>query len=210
MNETEKNYVTLSQEGCAEYEEKKSVFIGHALHVETEAEALAYIKTQQKKYYDATHNVYAYLLAGGSVARYSDDGEPSGTSGLPTLEAIRKSGVEDAVIVITRYFGGTLLGAGGLVRAYSHTAKIAMEAAGIVTYEPYTVFRLACSYADYQKIAALLPRFDAIVDGTDFADNVTLTFAIRTPLCEALERDLCEMSAGKQKPERIGTRFDHA
>ena len=113
-------YTTLEQEGEAEFVEKKSVFIGHAAPVKSEEEAQAFVKRYKNTYMDARHNVWAYLMKGEIVARYSDDGEPQGTAGVPVLDTIRKSGVTDAVVVVTRYFGGILLGAGGLVRAYSH------------------------------------------------------------------------------------------
>ena len=155
-------YTTLEGVGKDEFEEKRSVFIGHAAHVETEEEAMAFIKQKQKTYADATHNVWAYRISGGTsteqAARYSDDGEPQGSSGLPTLEAIRKKGVFDCVVVTTRYFGGTLLGVGGLIRAYSHAASIALEAAHIITYEKFTEFMLETTYSDYQLILQELPK----------------------------------------------------
>ena len=115
---------TLGREASAEFEEKKSVFIGHAKPVSTEEEALAFIKAKKAEFSDARHNVWAYRLRGDVVMRCSDDGEPQGSAGVPVLDTLKKSGVSDAVIVVTRYFGGILLGAGGLVRAYSHTAKL--------------------------------------------------------------------------------------
>ena len=143
--------VTLAKEGMAELEEKKSVFIGHAKPVATEEEALAYIREQKRACPDARHNVWAYRLQGDIVMRCSDDGEPQGSAGVPVLDAIRKSGVSDAVVVVTRYFGGVLLGAGGLVRAYSRAAKLAIDEAQIVTREPFCDLTLDCSYADYQR-----------------------------------------------------------
>ena len=113
----ELEYTTVKKEASAEFEEKRSVFIGHAKHIECEEDALEFIKEKKKKYYDARHNVYAYVLSGAPVMRYSDDGEPQGTGGIPVLETINKSGVTDVCVVVTRYFGGILLGAGGLVRA---------------------------------------------------------------------------------------------
>ena len=111
-------YTTLRGEGHGELEDRKSVFLSHAAPVRTEEEALAFVKARQKEFSDATHNVWAFRLGADTVARYSDDGEPQGSSGMPTLEAIRHTGATDAVVVVTRYFGGTLLGVGGLIRAY--------------------------------------------------------------------------------------------
>ena len=202
-------YTTVAHEGVAEFEEKKSVFIGHCARVTTEEEAAAYVKQLKKQYADARHNVWAYLLRGGIVARYSDDGEPQGTAGVPVLDVLRKSGAEDVCMVVTRYFGGILLGAGGLVRAYSHTAALALEEAQIITYERYDEVSLTCSYSDYQKLSAELPKFGAIVDGTDFADDVVLKFALKQGQTAALFERIREMSAGKIAPSVTGTRFDY-
>ena len=201
-------YTTLAGEGSDEFEEKRSIFIGHAKHITSEEEAMEFVKAKKKEYSDATHNCWAYLLKGGIVARYSDDGEPQGTAGVPMLETIRKSGVCDAVVVVTRYFGGILLGAGGLVRAYSHGAKVALDAAEIVTYEKYTELSLACSYSDYQKYSVVLPTFNAIIDSTDFADKVTVCFAVKSTAVDALALKITEMSGGKNSLEVIGERFD--
>ena len=203
-----KQYVTLRHEASAEFEEKRSVFIGYAKPVKTEAEAMEFVKKIRGKHGDARHNVFAYTLGGGVTARYSDDGEPQGTAGIPVLDVLRKSGVDDACIVVTRYFGGILLGAGGLVRAYSAAAKMALDAAEIATFEPYTEFSLTCTYPEYQKISAELPRFSAIIDDTDYADNVTVKFAIKSDKNQQLTERICEMTAGKSIPQIIGERFD--
>lgn len=202
-------YTTVEREGVAEFEEKKSVFIGHCAHVTSEEEAAAYVKQLKKQYADARHNVWAYLLRGGIVARYSDDGEPQGTAGVPVLDVIRKSGAEDVCVVVTRYFGGILLGAGGLVRAYSHTASLSLAEARVITYEKYDEVTLSCSYSDYQKLSAELPKFGAIVDGTDFADDVVMRFALKQGQTADLLAKVQEMSAGKIVPEIVGTRFDY-
>lgn len=202
-------YITLAGEGSDEFEEKRSLFIGQAKHITTEEEAMEFVRLKKKEYADATHNCWAYILKGGIVARYSDDGEPQGTAGVPMLEAIRKSGVCDCVVVVTRYFGGVLLGAGGLVRAYSHGTKIALEAAKIVTYERYTEFKIDCTYSDYQKYSAVLPSFGAIIDDTDFSDRVVIRFAVKDTSVATLAEKITEMSGGKDKAERIGSRFDY-
>ena len=202
-------YTTLKQEGEAEFTEKKSVFIGHACPVSSEEEALAYVKKKKSEYADARHNVWAYLQKGEIVARYSDDGEPQGTAGVPVLDTIRKSGVTDAAVVVTRYFGGILLGAGGLVRAYSHTARLALEAAKIITYEQYDVLELNCSYSDYQRYSAELPRFGAVIDDTVFTDRVTLSFAVKSTVTEGLFLRIREMSGGRDEAILRGKRFDY-
>ncbi|MBQ8440403.1 MAG: YigZ family protein [Clostridia bacterium] len=202
-------YTTLEGEGEAEFVEKKSVFIGHAAPVKSEEEAQAFVKKYKNQYMDARHNVWAYLMKGEIIARYSDDGEPQGTAGVPVLDTIRKSGVTDAVVVVTRYFGGILLGAGGLVRAYSHTAKLALEAAHIITYEQYTELELVCSYSDYQRYSALLPSFGAIIDDTEFSDRVILRFSVKDTVVSDLFAKIQEMSGGKDEATVKGTRFDY-
>ncbi len=206
-------YTTLEGEGKDEFEERRSVFIGHAAHVTSEEEAMAFIKQKQKEYADATHNVWAYRLSGGTstetAARYSDDGEPQGSSGLPTLEAIRKKGVFDAVVVTTRYFGGILLGVGGLIRAYSHGATIALDAAGIITYETYTEFMLETTYSDYQLILQELPRYGVLTDDSEFSDRVTLTLAIKATRYGEMAERLSELTAGRCFLMETGTRFDY-
>ena len=202
-------YTTLAGEGEAEFTEKKSVFIGHAAPVRSEEEAQAFVKKYRNQYMDARHNVWAYLMKGEIVARYSDDGEPQGTAGVPVLDTIRKSGVTDAAVVVTRYFGGILLGAGGLVRAYSHTARLALEAAKIITYEQYDVLELNCSYSDYQRYSAELPRFGAVIDDTVFTDRVTLSFAVKSTVTQGLFLRIREMSGGRDEAILRGKRFDY-
>lgn len=207
-NESVKQYTTVKHDGEAEFEEKRSTFIGYAKRVTTADEATEFIKSIKKKHPDARHNCSAYLLAGGMTARYSDDGEPQGTAGMPILETIRKSGAEDVCIVVTRYFGGILLGAGGLTRAYAHAASIALDSAEIVTYEEYVELKLVLSYSEYQRYSAQLANTGAIVDDTVFADNVTLLFAMKPSEAEAFAEKVVEQSGGQKSPEEIGRRFD--
>ena len=201
-------YTTVANSATAEFEEKRSVFFGHACHATTEEEAMAFIKSKQKEFSDATHNVWAYYMKNGILARYSDDGEPTGTAGLPTLEAIRKSGVDDVCVVVTRYFGGILLGAGGLVRAYSKAASLAVEAAGVVTYENFTEFTVDTNYSDYQKILNELPKYGVIVDATDYSDNVSLKLAVKETVAQTLFARISEMTADRAKVNVTGTRLD--
>ena len=168
----EEIYVTLGKEGVSEFEMKKSVFIGHAAPVKSEEEALEYIAKYKKKYSDATHNVWAYLIKKGNLMRYTDDGEPSGTSGIPVLDVIRKGGFTDAVIVVTRYFGGTLLGTGGLVRAYSAAAKEAVDDAGLASFRTFDEIIVETDYQMYQKLKNYLKHPDIIVDETEFSGTV--------------------------------------
>ena len=204
----EKLYTTLLGEGTDIYEEKRSEFIGVAAHIDNEEEALALIKRIKSEHYDARHNVYAYICSSGNIQRYSDDGEPLGTAGIPVLDVIKKSGLEDVCVVVTRYFGGILLGAGGLVRAYTAAAKMAIDKAGIVTYENFAEIRLVLNYSDYQKILAKLPNYRAKIDNTDFGSDVTLDIAIKATDEERFNSYVKELFCDKIKPVHKGERFD--
>ncbi len=201
-------YTTIERAATAEFEEKRSVFYGHIAPAKTEDEAMAFIKSKQSEFRDATHNVWAYYMKNGILARYSDDGEPTGTAGLPTLEAIRKSEVNDVCVVVTRYFGGILLGAGGLVRAYSKAASLAIEAAGIVTYEPFTELTLNCNYSDYQRLCVELPKFGAKTDGADFTDRVTMRIAVKEGMTDTVIAKVSELTAARTTVTVTGTRLD--
>ncbi len=206
----EKNYYrTVEREASAEFEERRSLFIGYAKPVKTADEAMEFVKQKKKEHADATHNVYAYLLEGGRVAKYSDDGEPQGTAGMPVLDTIRKSDVDGVCVVVTRYFGGILLGAGGLVRAYAHGAKLALEAANIITYERHEIFSLRCGYSEYQRIIPLLSSFGAVIDDTVFEADVKVVFATKHGVAESLIPKISEVSFGKYIPVKDGERFDY-
>lgn len=191
-----------------EFVEKKSVFIGYSTIVKSEEEALEIIKQRKKKFADATHNVYAYVIGDGTVSRYSDDGEPQGTSGMPTLNSIRMSGITDVCVVITRYFGGILLGAGGLVRAYSTAASMALEAGGVSIFERYIEYETNCSYSDYQKIQVILSSADTIIDSTDFSSEILIRFAVAEDKAEKLKLNITESFAARVNLKQIGERFD--
>ncbi|MBQ7383356.1 MAG: YigZ family protein [Clostridia bacterium] len=202
-------YTTVEREASAEFEERRSLFIGYAKPVKSAEEAMEFVKQKKREHMDATHNVFAYLLEGGRVAKYSDDGEPQGTAGMPVLDTIRKSGVDGVCVVVTRYFGGILLGAGGLVRAYAHGAKIALEAANIITYEKYEVFSLNCGYSEYQKFLPLLSSYGALIDDTVFEADVKIVFAVKTGVADKLIPKISEISFGKYLPIKDGERFDY-
>ncbi len=202
----EQNLTTLGKEASAEFTEKKSIFIGYAAPVKTAEEAEAFIAKIKKKHADARHNVSAYMA--GNAVRYSDDGEPKGTGGVPVLEVLKKSGVDGAVIVVTRYFGGILLGAPGLVRAYSKAAAMAVEEAGVVTYRRYTECTVACDYALYDKLLYDIGRRTVITDNTEFGGNITLSLAVLSEEYEAFEKAVYSMTNGKLSPQKTGERFD--
>lgn len=198
--------LTLARRAETEMIERKSVFHGTAAPVASEEEARALIDEMRKTYHDATHHVYAYLLNGGAVARYSDDGEPQGTAGVPVLTAVKQSGATDLCVVVTRWFGGILLGAGGLVRAYGASARQAIEAAGIVRMTQFTVFRIRCGYGEYQKLTAQLPKWGALQENAIFASDVAVIASVESVAFDAFCRSLSEMSGGRLLAEVTGTR----
>lgn len=191
------SYITLGQYSAEEYIVKKSRFIGYAKPVKTEQDAIAFIEEIKKKHWDATHNVYAYALREGSIKRFSDDGEPQGTAGMPVLNVITQEGITDCVVVVTRYFGGILLGGGGLVRAYSHSAKLAVDGAGIITLVPWLVLNISCDYTLYGKIEALVRDFDGVVCDTVFTDNVNISFRIEKEKLNSFDKKLKDSTNGK-------------
>lgn len=196
--------VTLAKEVSVEMEEQKSVFIGHAKPVSSEEEARAFIDAKKKEYHDATHNVYAYFLNGGAVARYSDDGEPQGTAGMPVLNVVKLSGATDLCVVVTRYFGGILLGAGGLVRAYSASAKQAIDEAGMAVFEDYAVMQVKVSYSDYQKLTVALDKLGASEDSCDFGEDVSVVTAIVRTREEEIRQTVSELTYGRGIVNLIG------
>ncbi len=168
----EKGYFTLKAAAEDRFVERKSEFIGNATPVTTEKEAVDFVNSIRSKYSDATHNVYAYILRDGNLSRFSDDGEPHGTAGLPVLDVLRKEGLCDCAVVVTRYFGGILLGAGGLVRAYSAGAKIGVDAAQKIFLKPFDLVEMRLDYGRYNRIAQLMSAHRVYTVDSDFAESV--------------------------------------
>lgn len=189
-------YRTIAVEAKDEFVEKRSRFIGHVKPVTTEEEAQAFIAARKKEFWDATHNVWAYVLDGGRIRRYSDDGEPQGTAGIPTLDVLLKSDVTDCVVVVTRYFGGVLLGAGGLVRAYSHGASLALAAGGIIERRLCDELAVTCDYAQYGRVGPLVASRGGVLTDTVFTDEVTLRFYLPLGESDGMQAALTEASAG--------------
>ena len=184
--------------GSAEVVEKKSRFIAQVSPVKNEEEALQFIARIRKENRDARHNCFAYVTGpDGSIEKFSDDGEPSKTAGMPMLDLLRKRGLKNACVVVTRYFGGILLGAGGLVRAYGASARQAVEAAGLAVFEPWSVLRVSLSYSDYQKLQAAIPRLGAVEDSCDFGSDVTSVCAMLSSREEDFRRAVAELTAGR-------------
>ena len=166
-------YLVPTRDAQDEFVEKRSRFIGYLFHTPTEEEAVARIKEMREKHWDATHNVYAYIIHKGPT-RFSDDGEPGGTAGMPTLQVLQREGLEDVCCVVTRYFGGILLGAGGLVRAYAHGAKLAVDAAGKSIRRIWDVIYLPVPYSWYERMLQEIQRFGGVVRETQFGADVEL------------------------------------
>ena len=188
-------YLTIGAAAEAEYVDRRSRFIAAIQPVSDEESALAFIAARKKKYWDARHNVHAYVLRNG-ISRFSDDGEPQGTAGLPMLETLQKRGLTDCVVVVTRYFGGILLGTGGLVRAYSQSTSLAIDAAGVGECRPCAVGEVTCDYAQYGRVAPLVSEFGGRVTDTQFAEGVTLAVLLPSDRVDAFCRELTEVSAG--------------
>lgn len=192
-----KTVITLAGSGSATVTDRRSEFIGYAVPVSSEQEATEFVAGIKKKHADARHNVFAYVLRGGAVKRYSDDGEPQGSAGMPVLDVLVKSGLDDVAVVVTRYFGGILLGTGGLVRAYSSAAAAAIENAGVVTLRECARLKVTMSYNDHSRIGNDLKRAGASVVDTAYGENVELTVTVPETERESLCERLTELTAGR-------------
>lgn len=199
-------YLVPSEYGEDEFIEKKSRFIGRIWPVETEEEALARIQEMKKKHYDATHNCWAYIIRDGAV-RFSDDGEPRGTAGMPMLQVLQREGLFNAVCVVTRYFGGILLGAGGLVRAYTKGAKIAVDAAGKSMKRVWTVLYVPCPYSFYERVRLEAEAFGGIVRKADFGAEVELELLFPEAKTQEFLDRLTDMTAGTVESMEIGQEY---
>ena len=197
-------YLVPTGFGEDEFVEKKSRFIGRAWLVESEEEALQRIQEMKKQHYDATHNCWAYIIHDGPV-RFSDDGEPGGTAGMPMLQVLQREGMNNIVCVVTRYFGGILLGAGGLCRAYTKAAKDALDNAGISELRPWSVLRLDCPYALFERVKLETEKRGGLLRDTDYGAQISMTVLLPEPEEAAFTLSLQELSAGSLCPERTGT-----
>ena len=203
----EKDYKTIKQPARAEHIEKKSRFIATVRPVTTEAQALAFINEMRKEVSDATHNTYAYVIPENNIARFSDDGEPGGTAGLPMMEVLKQEELQDVAVVVTRYFGGTLLGAGGLVRAYSKGAKIGVDAGIISVMTDCTLLKITVSYELYGRLQYLLEKENLKIEESDFGQDVTITICIRSSELSAFQKKLTETTNGRNTIEVITTEY---
>ena len=189
-----------------EFVEKRSRFLGRVWPVDSEEEARARIEETKKKHYDARHNCWCYLLRDGPV-RYSDDGEPQGTAGQPMLNVFQREGVVNVCCVVTRYFGGILLGAGGLVRAYTQSAKDALDAAGISVVRRWVEVLLPCSYAQFERVKLETEKFGGVIADTDYGADIALTVLLPEEQAEACLAHLLDATAGTVEGMVCGERF---
>ena len=202
MNE----YLVPTSRGEAEFAEKRSRFLGHVMPVDSEEEAREFISGMKKKYYDARHNCWCYIIKDGSE-RYSDDGEPQGTAGIPMLEVFRREGINNFVCVVTRYFGGVLLGAGGLLRAYTKSAKDALDAAGISAVRRWVEAKIPCSYSAAERFRQEVTAQGGIVNDTEYAADVTIKALIPEENFEAFSLRIFDVSGGMVKVRASGEDF---
>lgn len=190
-----------------EFTEKRSRFIGHVWPVESESEARFHIEEMKKKYHDARHNCWCYIIKEGGILRYSDDGEPQGTAGQPMLGVFQKENIENVCCVVTRYFGGVLLGAGGLTRAYGKSAKDALDAAGISVVRPWTVVEAVCPYGLFERVKQELGPLNGVEGDHDFGAAITFRALLPQGREEDFAARLRELSAGEMAPKVTGTEW---
>ena len=201
----EKDYfVPFADFGEDKFEEKRSKFTGRLWHVETAEQAVAKIKEMRETFWDATHNCYAYILREGNVMRYSDDGEPQGTAGIPMLEVFRRAGVTNAVCVVTRYFGGVLLGTGGLLRAYTAAAADALSDAGISEVRRWLACEVSTPYALYEPVRTAVAALGGVVQETQYAAAVTLCALLPEEAGEAFAAQVRDLTAGRCAVRPVG------
>lgn len=193
--------------GQAEFTEKRSRFIGHVWQVKSEDEARARVEEMKKRYHDARHNCWCYRLQAGGVERYSDDGEPQGTAGQPMLNVFQRESVENVCCVVTRYFGGILLGAGGLVRAYTQGAKLALDAVGISVVRRWVREEFSCPYSLFERAKLETADADGVVEETDYAAEVTLRVLLPEERVADFAAQITEMTAGASTVRLTGEVF---
>lgn len=202
-----KSYRTAKKEAENEFVERKSRFIGAISPAKTEQEALDFIEKKKSEHWQATHNCWAYVIRENTTQRYSDDGEPQGTAGIPILEILKKEEIFDAVIVVTRYYGGIQLGAGGLIRAYSQGAKLALDAGGVVVMAPCHILKVTLPYSLYDHFMSLSESYPMKLLQTDFSENVSLELRLQSDYLAQMSEMLTELSAGSVTAEIIGETF---
>lgn len=200
-------YFVPTREGACEVVEKRSRFLGQIFCVENEEEARACIERVKKKHYDARHNCWCYRLQEGGVERYSDDGEPQGTAGQPMLNVFQREGVWNVCCVVTRYFGGILLGAGGLVRAYTQTAKETLDEAGISVVRRWVNMQVVCPYSLFERMKQEVENAGGVLGDVEYAADVTLNALLPENAADAFARRVTEVTAGDCAARTVGESF---
>jgi len=201
------SFKTVEKESSAQLVQKRSRFIAYVKPIISEDEADEFINSIKKKHWDARHNVYCYRINEKQIDRYSDDGEPQGTAGIPILNLLIKSDISDCVIVVTRYFGGILLGTGGLLRAYSGCAALALESANIIVMQQGSYYSTICDYNQYGKISAIIEEFNGKIEESLFNDSIYLKFRICDEYKEAFLKRAEDLTAGSANFEVLGKGF---
>ena len=200
-------FKTVLTSSVGEYEEKRSKFIGVLSHVESEQEAIEFINSVREKHREARHNVHAFVVKENGISRFSDDGEPHGTAGKPILDVIKGFELQNVCLVVTRYFGGILLGTGGLCHAYGTAARLACQSADIVTMKMQKQFVIVCDYQQHNRLIPFIESCGGNVEDTKFSDNVRVTFSLESPAVNNFVVGLNEMFCGKLNAECIGEGF---
>lgn len=202
------NYFTVSEPVRASFTEKRSEFIGYIAPVRNNEDAVNFINSIKSEHRKAKHNVYAYIIRENNISRYSDDGEPQGTAGVPVLDVLQKRGLTDICAVVTRYFGGILLGGGGLVRAYSHAASLACDAAHIMDMRLCHRIRISAEYTMYGKISYILPGYDTITVGSDFGQSASLEILVLSDKIYPLIKEITEITNGTADIQDLGELYE--
>ncbi len=201
------DYLMPTDSAHEEFTEKRSRFIGYIKPVETEVEAKAFVDEIKRKHHDARHNCWCYILHDGGIVRYSDDGEPQGTAGQPMLEVLKREGVENVCCVVTRYFGGILLGAGGLLRAYTRGAKLALDASGISIVQELLHVAVRCSYAQFEKLKLEIEAQEGLIVDMEYGADVRMEALFSENKLDIFRKNLTEMTAATAQIDKLGTQF---
>ena len=202
-----KDYLTPAGFGQDEFIEKRSRFIGSVWKCQTEAEALELIKKTNEEHREAAHNVYAYIIRENNIMRYSDNGEPQGTAGMPVLEVLRREGLTNVLCIVTRYFGGVLLGAGGLTRAYAKGAKIGVDAAGILHMREWTEMLIDAPYNLQERVKLKIEELGGMIRSTDYGASVLFDTVVPAEDTESFSKEILDLTAGKVRPAVKGETF---
>ena len=201
------SYITVEKSGSSESIIKKSKFLGFVKPVKTVEEAEKFIEKIKKEHYNAKHHVPVYILDNGKIQKYSDDGEPQGTAGVPIIDILKAEKITDCVVVVVRYFGGILLGTGGLTRAYSETAKKALEDSRIIKMDPFKIIEFSLDYSLYGKLQNILDKYAGIIINSEFLDIVNLKISIPEENVEKFKEEIINLTSGKIIPAEVGSEY---